>query len=137
MGSNLYISIDTQFPNGHWAALFDGPSRALDRHIIIIRAFGNADPEDGEPTTDYLPKAEWQEMAKHPECPWQLDEPYWVRCISGQEFVDIIQEKRWQTLQDGDFRDEECSPYLRAFAALVGSLLNQGIPVRVYCWDSQ
>jgi len=138
MGSNLYISIDRKFPNGNWSELFDGPSRALDRGIVVD-AFGDCIRnvwEDPDPR-EYIDPAEWREMAKHPECPWRLDEPYWVRLIEGAEFVAIVREKRWQKLQDGDFSDRECTPDLRAFAALVESLLKEGIPVRVYAWCSQ
>jgi hypothetical protein len=75
--------------------------------------------------------------ADHEDCPWRLDEPYWVRLLDGQTFVDIVHEKRWKTLQDGDFADVECSPELRAFAVKVGILLSEGLFVRVWCWDSQ
>ena len=140
MGSNLYISIDRQNQggNGYWSALFDGPSRALDRGIVVD-AFGDGPREDWDDADprEYVDPAKWREMAKHPECPWRLDEPYWVRCIEGAEFVAIVREKRWQKLQDGDFADRECSPDLRAFTALVESLLNEGTPVRVWAWHSQ
>jgi hypothetical protein len=139
MGSDLYISIDRQYPNGHWSPLFDGPSRALARGPVVD-AFGGApreEWEDGDPDLrDYVDPAKWREMAKHPECPWRLDEPYWVRCIEGAEFVAIVREKRWQKLQDGDFADCECSLDLRAFAALVEALLKE-VPVRVWAWHSQ
>jgi hypothetical protein len=137
MGSDLYIAINRQFPNGYWEEIFTGPSAPLERGIVI-NAFGSANPTDGEPTTDYVPKATWEKgVAKHPECPWRLDEPYWVRKITGQEFVAIVREKRWQKLQDGDFADHECGPLLRAYAALVESLLAENVAVVVFCWDSQ
>ena len=138
MGSNLYISVERQsIHNNNWFDLFDGPSAALDRGIVVD-AFGNEDPEESigrEP--GYLSRERWLEMAKHPECPWRRSEPYWVRLIYGAEFSAIVREKRWQQLQDGDFSDLECSPQLRAFAALVESMLKDGICVRVYCWHSQ
>jgi hypothetical protein len=58
--------------------------------------------------------------------------PYWVRKLPGKEFVAIVREKRWQKLQDGDFADRECTPELRAYAAMVESLLAEGIDV--YVW---
>jgi hypothetical protein len=140
MGSDLYISIERQYPNGYWSALFDGPSEALARGIVVD-AFGECPREswdDADPDPrEYVDPAKWREMAKHPECPWRLDEPYWVRCIEGAEFVAIVREKRWQKLQDGDFADLECSRDLCAFAALVESLLKESIPVRVWAWHSQ
>jgi len=139
MGSDLYISIERQYPNGNWFALFDGPSKALDRGIVVD-AFGDGPREEWDDREkderEYVDPAKWREMAKHPECPWHLDEPYWVRCIEGAEFVAIVREKRWQKLQDGDFAYRECSPDLRAFAALVDALL-QEVPVRVWAWHSQ
>lgn len=76
-------------------------------------------------------------MQEHPECPWRLDEPYWVRLLDGQEFVDIVRERRWKTLQDGDYADLECGPELRGFATMVAALLAEGVRVRVWCWHSQ
>jgi hypothetical protein len=142
MGSDLYISIERQWPNGHWSHLFEGPSDGLDRGIVV-NAFGEGPREKweiqeiGEDPRTYVPPERWLAMRDHPECPWHLDEPYWVRLIDGKEFVDIIREKRWQKLQDGDFGDLECSPELRAYAALVESLLSEGVPVQVWAWHSQ
>jgi hypothetical protein len=143
MGSNLYLSIDVRVttdphrnPN-YWGSLFDGPSDGLDRGIVVD-AFGDGDPETPiAKAPGYLTRAEWMKRAEHPECPWRLDEPYWVREIGGPEFVAIVREKRWQKLQDGDYHDTECSHELRAFAACVESLLADGCDVRVWCWHSQ
>jgi hypothetical protein len=60
-----------------------------------------------------------------------------VRLIPGEEFVAIVREKRWQRLQDGDFHDVECSPELRAVAAMVDSFLKEDVPVQIWCWHSQ
>jgi len=142
MGSDLYISIDVRHTRGldpnPWGTLFDGPSKALDRGIVVD-AFGDCDAGSpvGPSASGHLSHTEWAEMSEHEECPWRLDEPYWVRKINGEEFVAIIKEKRWQKLQDGDFHDRECSPELRGFAALVASLLADGLDVRVWCWHSQ
>ncbi len=138
MGSDLYISIDRQYPHGYWSSVFDGPSCALARWPIVD-AFGDGPRESWEDPDprEYIDPAEWRETAKHPECPWHRDEPYWVRLIEGAEFVAIIREKRWQKLRDGDYHDLECKPELRAYAALVESLLKEGVPVRVYAWHSQ
>ena len=57
--------------------------------------------------------------------------------MTEEEFVATVREKRWQRLQDGDYHDEECSPELRAVAAMVESFLGEGVPVRVWCWHSQ
>ena len=142
MGSDLYISIDRQYPNGHWSHIFDGPSSAIARGSIV-NAFGEEPREQweieevGEDHRTYIPHERWRAMQEHPECPWRLDEPYWVRLIDGKEFVDIVREKRWQKLQDGDYADLECSPELRAYAALVESFLSEGVPVQVWAWHSQ
>ena len=112
--------------------LFDGPSRALDRGCIC-ETFKRTGLEH-HPT---------REESKHPECPWRFDEPYWIRELTGTEFVAVVREKRWQTLKDDEdqiFRAEptkECSPELRGFAALVESLLAEDCDVRVWCWESQ
>jgi hypothetical protein len=143
MGSDLDISIEVRHPNTphrdpkHWSALFGGPSKALDRGIVVD-AFGDSDPETLVGQKDgYLNHVEWTQRAEHPECPWRLDEPYWVRCIPGQEFVDIVVQKHWQKLQDGDYKDKECSAELRAFATIVKHMLVEGLDVRVWCWHSQ
>lgn len=132
MGSDLYLNVEYQNENGSWSSMFDGPSRPIDRGIVIY-AFGDSDLEG----PGYLTRGQWKVIAEHPECPWHLDNPYWVRWLEGQEFVSIVQEKRWQKLQDGDFADRECSPALRAYSALVQSLINEGLKVRVWCWESQ
>lgn len=143
MGSDLYISIDVRHPNDpyrnsdHWVTIFDGPSTFLARGSIVD-AFGdcNSDARIAH-APGYLTHAEWTKVAMRPECPWKLDEPYWVRCIEGPEFVAIIREKRWQKPQDGDFYALECSAELRAYAAMVESLLADECEVRVWCWHSQ
>lgn len=142
MGSHLYLNIEVRHSNDprynqkNWSAIFDGPSRYLDKGVIVD-AFGNSPDEPVGQLSGYLDASEWREMAEHPECPWRLDDPYWVRRIEGSEFVAIVREKRWQKLQDGDFHDLECTAELRAFAALVESLLNDKCDVEVYCWHSQ
>jgi hypothetical protein len=145
MGSYLYISIERQWPNGHWSYIFEGPSTALQRDIVVVAAFGDGpreEWEDKDPRT-YVPPERWREMQNHPECPWRLHEPYWVRLIDGKEFIDIVREKIWQKLPYGYFGisnadpNLECSPQLRAYAALVESLLNEGVPVQVWAWHSQ
>jgi hypothetical protein len=138
MGSDLYISIEVCCRNtpdrnpNYWSELFEGPSRALDRGYIC-EAFRQAGIEH-HPTRD---------ESEHPECPWRLDEPYWIRQLTGAEFVAVVREKRWQTIKEDEdslyFADPtaECSPELRGFAALVESLLAEGCDVRVWCWESQ
>jgi hypothetical protein len=140
MGSDLYCSIERQYPNGYWSPLWCGRSHALARGIVVD-AFGACD-YNGEQgliprLNGYLTHAEQKEMAeKNYDCPWD-EEAYWVRQLSGAEFVRIIRDKDWQKLQDGNFHDVECNPQLRSFAALVESLLAENVPVRVWCWHSQ
>jgi hypothetical protein len=146
MGSDLYVSVERRYGE-HWCSLWDGPSSALERGIVVD-AFGEpydentgrrvgSDVVSDRKKAGYLTGAEWRERAEHPECPWHLDEPYWVRCIPGDVFCYIVREKLWQKLQDGDFHDTECSPELRSIAAMVSSLLSEGLGVRVWCWHSQ
>ncbi len=131
MGSDLYLAIDNQYANGHWSAVIDTHASAVDRGIVVD-AFGDTDKEtDVGRLPGYMTHDEWLEMQKHPECPWRLDEPYWVRLLDGAEFVAIVREKRWQKLQDGDFADRE----LLAAPARVGG--DGAVPVRVWLWHSQ
>lgn len=140
MGSDLYISIDVRHDDvGHrdpkvWSTLWEGPSDALARGIVVD-AFGDCADRETDPRTGYLSGKEIR--ARHEDCPWRLDDPYWVRAVSGQEFCDIIRERRWKTLQDGDFADIDCGPELKAFGALVADLLSNGVEVCVWCWHSQ
>lgn len=146
MGSNLYLSIDVHRPDWqndpceYIPLLFRGPSCALDRGIVVD-AFGGS--IYGADFSGYLTPDEIDKAAERPGCPWREDEPYWVRKVDGAEFVAIVREKRWQRLQKRpseeqyDFHDQECSPELRAFAALVESLLADGCGVRVWLWHSQ
>lgn len=137
MGSDLYASVERQHPNGYWSAVMQYRTCALARGIVVD-AFGDCDPDAPMSRAGgYLTRAEWVDMQDHQECPWLLDEPYWVRLVPGEEFVAIVREKRWQRLQDGYYHDEECSPDLRAVAAMVDSFLAEGVPVRVWCWHSQ
>jgi hypothetical protein len=131
MGSDLYASVERQHPNGYWSAVTEFRTAALARGIVVD-AFGDCDPDApmGK-ASGYLTRAEWIAM------PWLSDYPYWVRLIPGEEFVATVREKRWQRLQDSDYHDEECSPDLRAVAAMVESFLEEGVPVRVWCWHSQ
>jgi hypothetical protein len=131
MGSDLYASVERQHPNGYWSAVTEYRTAALARGIVVD-AFGDCDPDASMGKAGgYLTRAEWVAM------PWRLDEPYWVRLVPGEEFVAIVREKRWQHLQDGYYHDKECSPELRAVAAMVESFLTEGVPVRVWCWHSQ
>lgn len=82
---DLYISIERQFPNGRWSALFQGPSTALEP-TDAIGAFGDYNPEY-ETDLEYIDPTKMREMQVHPRCPWRCQEPYWLRLISGQEFV--------------------------------------------------
>ena len=122
MGSDLYVSVTTgSFP------LFRAGSCALERGIVV-------DAFEGD--THRVTAADWPRSLLAP-CPWD-EEAYWVRALPGAEFCTIVREKRWQKLQNGDFADKECSPDLRAIAALVESLLKDGVNnVRVWCWHSQ
>lgn len=141
MGSDLYISIDVRGPKTptwdpkHWSEMSEGPSCALARGIVsdVFKDVGEAVVPPGL-------------NERHPECPWRLDEPYWIRKVDGQVFCDVVREKRWQTQgttdEDGDPRydarpEKEPEPKLRAYAALVASLLADGCEVRVWCWESQ
>ena len=137
MGSDLYVSVEVRNSVGTWSSLFEGPSCALARGIIVD-AFGGA-RSDGEyqGRTGYLIGNEVRIRAEHPECPWRLYEPYWVRSVDGREFCAIVRERRWRTLQDGDYADLECGPELRAYASMIESLLADGQDVRVWCWHSQ
>jgi len=137
MGSDPYVSVECRRHGNHFGDLFEGPSTCLARGIVVD-AFGDCDPESPiAQFPGYLTHAEWTKMQSHEECPWRLDEPYWVRKVTGAEFVGIVRERRWRTLQDGDFADTECDPELRAFAAMVESLLADGLDVNVWCWHSQ
>jgi hypothetical protein len=60
-----------------------------------------------------------------------------VRRIDGAEFCDIIREKRWRTLKHCADPNRECSPELRATAAMVKHLMTEGHHVRVTCWHQQ
>ena len=136
MGSDLYISIDVR-PAGRktWSSLWDGPSTFLARGPVVD-AFGTSE-HAGDTARGYLTGAQIKERGEHPECPWRLDEPYWVRLIPGPEFCAIIRERRWAPLQDGDWAHLQCRPELRGFAALVESLISEGLEVVVWCWHSQ
>lgn len=136
MGSDLYACVERQSATTYvWWEV--ARTRDLARGIIVD-AFGDCDPtSEAAKFGGYLTHDEWVQRQEHAECPWRLDEPYWVRLIPGEEFVAIVFERRWQTLQDGDFRDLRCSPELNAVAAMVESLLTDGVPVRVWCWHSQ
>lgn len=137
MGSDLYVNVERRRLGNRFGSLFEGPSTEL-ASGIIVHAFGDCDQESPSgKLSGYLTPAEFKKMQEHDECPWRLDEPYWVRKISGQEFCDIIRERRWKTLQDGDFADLQCGPELRSFAAMVRSLLDDGLEVNVWCWHSQ
>ena len=141
MGSDLYISIDTQNPNGTWSPLWEGPSTELARGVVVD-AFGTA-ADSSRPDAEalgYLPQDQWEPAFS--DAPWIRDEPYWIRRLNGHQFCEIVRDKHWQRIQkapDGsyDFADKECQPELRAFASLVQSLLNEGHAVRVWCWHSQ
>src|SRR5580700_2994415 len=137
MGSDLFLSIDVHHPewrDGVYGPLFRGPSTDLDRGIVVD-AFDERDARDA--AHGYLTPSEWVAMAgMDASCPWVDDEPYWVRRLDGQEFLAIVLEKRWQRMQRNpeggyDFVDTECSAELRAFAAAVESLLDDGCKVRV------
>ena len=143
MGSDLYVSVEIDNRTGVWSRrLFGGPSTELARGIVV-EAFGSgaeASSADSE-VLGYLPHAQWDALAAFEDTPWIRDEPYWIRKLDGQVFCDIIREKRWRTIQknpDGgyDFDDLECGDELRAFAALVRSLLDDGRNVRVWCWHA-
>jgi hypothetical protein len=137
MGSDLYVSIEVGYQNATaWLALFKGRSMDLARGIIVD-AFGDCADRESDPRPGYLTGAEIRDRQDHDECPWKLDEPYWVRLVPGEEFASIVRDKRWRILQDGDLADLECGPELRAVAALVEALLVEGLPVRVWCWHSQ
>ena len=139
MGSDLYIAIKTRHdvhpdhgPEDCWGTLFDGASTDLARGIVVD-AFGGRDGLDDGTYVTPSDRIKWQMRS---DCPWD-EEAYWVRRLDGQVFCDIVREKRWQKLQNGDFADKECSPELRAYAAMVESLLKDGCQVRVWCWHSQ
>ena len=144
MGSDLYLSVDVHYPDWRdepyeYAPLFTRRSTFLARGIVVD-AFDVMD--ERTPENGYLADDEFTKMQKRRDCPWRDAEPYWVRKIDGAEFVAIVREKRWQRIQkapDGsfDFADQECSPELRAYAAMVESLLADGCGVRVWCWHSQ
>jgi hypothetical protein len=72
-------------------------------------------------------------MQEHEECPWRLDEPYWVRSISGDEFVRIVGDQPWKA----DWPECDAGPHLRAVAAMVQSYIKDGVGVRVWLWHSQ
>lgn len=106
MGSDLYLNVETR----------SGPSRSEEHWGALFDgpscALARGPVVDAFGTSDQLG---------------------WVRRIEGAEFVAIVREKRWQ---QSDWQNLECSADLRAFAALVESLLNDGLQVRVWCWNS-
>ena len=138
MGSDLYISIETQRPGNAWSKLFEGPSTDLARGVVVD-AFGTSKQsmQPDSKTLGYVAHTERDAMAAYAATPWLNDEPYWVRLIPGQTFVDIVRERRWRLLQDGDFHDTECSEELRGFAVMVDNMMDNGLDVRVWCWHSQ
>jgi hypothetical protein len=142
VGAHLYAHIEAQFRGIStrdprvWCSLWEGPSCALGRDSVA-GAFGVQDGwDDDEPLLreGYLSPPEVLEHSVHEECPWRLDDPYWVRLVEGEEFSAIVREERWRST---DHPDAECGPELRAFATLVESLLTMGHGVRVWCWESQ
>ena len=142
MGSDMYISIEVRHDGpgrdpSVWSRMWQGPSGPIARGIVV-KAFGDC-PDGGVDTrTGYLSRdevlAQQETMFR---CPWRFDEPYWVRLVHGDEFCDIVRERRWKSLQGGDYADMECGPELRGFAAMVAALMADGVEVRVWCWHSQ
>jgi hypothetical protein len=133
MGSDLYVSVQykSEFNETWWpityktAALVRGP---------VVDFFGDCDPDSSISKADgYLSYAEWRTCQDHPECPWRRSEPYWVRLISGEEFVRTVREEPWRI----EWPDADCGPHLRAMAAMIESYTKDGTQVRVWCWHSQ
>ncbi len=138
MGSDLYVSVECSYPaddGPRWWSMFEGGSTDLARGIVVD-AFGDSYSERVE-GDGYLRDDERAVERARPDCPWRDDAPYWIRLLDGQVFSNIVREKRWQKLQDGDFTRLECKAELRAVAAMVDSLLRDGLLVRVWCWHSQ
>jgi hypothetical protein len=138
MGSDLYAQVEMQHPGGGWSELMQYQTCSLGRGSVV-KPFGDSTylrDEEETKSEGYLTQDEIIERQQHEECPWRLDEPYWVRAVSGEEFSAIIREKRWKQYRYGEGINE-CLPELRAVAAMVESLLRDGFPVRVWCWESQ
>lgn len=129
MGSHLYISIDVKHPGDcGWGELFEGKSMPLARSPIAD-SFGDCvDRGPDDIRQGYLSGVEIRQRAEHPDCPWHLSEPYWVREMSGEEFCGIVVGRRGDGLM--------CGPELWAFGIMVTLLLAQGLAVRVWCWHS-
>lgn len=126
MGSDLYASVESQAPNGWWFTVHQGTDIARGPAVDF---FGDIDGS----RPGHLTPAEWKKMQEHEECPWRLDEPYWVRLVPGDEFVRTVREQTWLV----EYPESEPKPHLRALAAMVESYIKDGISVRVWCWHSQ
>lgn len=126
MGSHLYVDIVVQQPGGSWHEIFTGRSTFLAKGPVVEH-FGSLDPDEPSYSGEgYLTHDQIVERQQHEECPWRLQEPYWVRQVSGASF-----------LFDSNRIGTETCYELRAFAAMVASLIADGFEVHVWCCHSQ
>lgn len=152
MGSHLYWTIEQNNNVGSWLSLIspmgDHPlcypawSMTGWDKLFVPGGFGSVDSDSPTSRLDgYLTHEERVKTQAEESCPWSED-AYWVRRMSGEEFVAIVHERRWNAVLDEIYcepgkNNYKCSSELRAAAALVQSLLNDGEKIRVTCWESQ
>jgi hypothetical protein len=132
MGSDLYACVEYRTHSGAWLAAIHQTTFLARGPIVDF--FGDCDDEN--PITQaggYLSGGEWRDMQEHDECPWRLDEPYWVRLIAGEEFVRTVRQEPWKV----EWPELEAGPHLHAVAAMVESYIKDGVGVQVWCWHSQ
>ncbi len=129
MGSDLYLSIEvSEGPvlGGHapWWPLFEGASTDVGRGPVVD-AFGSAEESDAGRAGYLTPFERDRAKASDPRCPWRDHDPYWVRLMEGDVFVESVARVF-----------QECRSELRAFHACVQSILLDGRGVRVWLWHS-
>jgi hypothetical protein len=152
MGAHLYWTIEKRIEGGAWWSIID----CVGEHAMGAAAwsmtgwdklsvpvgFGTCDADS--PTFKaggYLTHEERVQTQSDPDCPWSED-AYWVRRMTGEEFVAIVRTEWWNSVLDKIYgkpgeHQYRCSAELRAAAALVQSLLEDSQTIRVTCWESQ
>jgi hypothetical protein len=136
MGSDLYACVEYQVPKtDNWFVVHQTTDIARGP---VVDSFG--DIYGTRP--GHLTGPQWKKMQEHEECPWRLDEPYWVRLIPGEEFACTVRGEPWLAEYSESKLDPTDNPYqagthLRAIAAMIESYIKDGISVRVWCWHSQ
>lgn len=146
MGSHLYWSVELEYlystdGEKRWKSVFDKACGWDKSPVADVFGIEPKEAWDDEihPLHDapgYLTREHIKRAEEIPE-EWPWCEPYWVRRIDGAEFVAIVKEKRWRALKYSSDPERECSPELRATAAMVEFFMIEGHNVRVVCWHSQ